>query len=103
MQGERVPIAEAAPSGVTTPAFGYQSHVGIVEFAYNSTHSTGIIMGREMDQSDLRRHRLRLTGDGRAVKDKARRLLSDAYDVRLRRLSQVERDHFAALLAKLLE
>jgi DNA-binding MarR family transcriptional regulator len=61
------------------------------------------LLTREMEQSDLRRHRLRLTDDGREVTNKARRILSDAYDVRLGRLSAVERAHFAALLARLVE
>lgn len=61
------------------------------------------LLTREMDQSDLRRHRLRLTDDGHVTTDKARELLSDCYNARLERFSGAEKDHFAALLAKLVE
>jgi DNA-binding MarR family transcriptional regulator len=61
------------------------------------------LITREMDQSDLRRHRLTLTPHGRTIARRARQLLSEAYDARLNRLSATERDQFAALLAALVE
>jgi DNA-binding MarR family transcriptional regulator len=61
------------------------------------------LLTREIDQNDLRRHWLSLTDKGREVTSKAHKILSDAYEERLERLSGVERGHFAALLAKLVD
>lgn len=61
------------------------------------------LLTREMDQSDLRRHRLTLTEEGREVTRKARKVLSEAYDARLDRLDASEKEHFAMLLAKLVD
>ena len=60
----------------------------------------GLVL-REMDQGDLRRHRLALTLQGSEVARKARELVSGAYSHRLNRLDVSERERFGELLAKL--
>lgn len=56
---------------------------------------------REIDASDLRRHRLTLTPAGRKAATRGMALLSDAYGSRLDRLSVSEQSHLRSLLEKL--
>jgi DNA-binding MarR family transcriptional regulator len=57
---------------------------------------------REIDPSDLRRHRLLVTAAGRRIMARGLTLLSDAFGARLARLSGAEQTQFAALLEKML-
>jgi DNA-binding MarR family transcriptional regulator len=56
---------------------------------------------REIDPTDLRRHRLLLTPDGRKVMSRGLALLSDAFGARLGRLSAAQRAELRTLLEKL--
>jgi DNA-binding MarR family transcriptional regulator len=56
---------------------------------------------REIDPSDLRRHRLLLTASGRRVATRGLALLSDAFGERLRRLSNTDQAKLVALLETL--
>ena len=56
---------------------------------------------REIDSSDLRRHRLEVTAAGRRVATRGQALLSAAFAARLSRLSAAEQTQFAALLTRL--
>lgn len=56
---------------------------------------------REIDPTDLRRHRLGLTSKGKVVTRKARKVLSDRYAARLARLDDAEQAEFSRLLEKL--
>ncbi len=56
---------------------------------------------REIDTADLRRHRLLLTPDGRKAMAKGLALFSDAFGVRLSRLSAAQRAELRTLLEKL--
>ena len=56
---------------------------------------------REIDPSDLRRHRLTLTATGRKAMARGLTLLADAYGERLSRLSAAEQVQLATLLEKL--
>jgi DNA-binding MarR family transcriptional regulator len=62
--------------------------------------SAGLVR-REIDQNDLRRHRLELTPAGRKVSAKGLALLSAAFVSRLSRLNAAEQMQFAALLGRL--
>lgn len=57
---------------------------------------------REIDPSDLRRHRLLLTPAGRQAARKGLRMLSDEFDKRLGRLTVAQRNDLKALLEKIL-
>jgi DNA-binding MarR family transcriptional regulator len=56
---------------------------------------------REIDPTDLRRHRLLLTADGRKVMSRGLALLSDAFAARLGRLSAAQQSGLRTLLEKL--
>ena len=56
---------------------------------------------REIDASDLRRHRLIVTPAGRRVMTRGLALLSEAFAARLGRLSNAEQAELKALLEKL--
>ncbi|MFO0747509.1 MAG: MarR family transcriptional regulator [Myxococcota bacterium] len=53
---------------------------------------------REIDATDLRRHRLTITGAGRKVLNKGLTLLSDAFGARLGKLSAAQQGQLASLL-----
>jgi DNA-binding MarR family transcriptional regulator len=57
---------------------------------------------REIDPSDLRRHRLLLTPAGRQAARKGLTLLSGEFDKRLGRLTVAQRNDLKALLEKIL-
>ena len=57
---------------------------------------------REIDPSDLRRHRLLLTPAGRQATRKGLTLLSGEFDKRLGRLTAAQRNDLKALLEKIL-
>jgi MarR family transcriptional regulator, organic hydroperoxide resistance regulator len=56
---------------------------------------------REIDASDLRRHRLLVTAAGRRIMTRGLALLSDAFGARLARLSVSEQAELGALLEKM--
>jgi len=56
---------------------------------------------REIDATDLRRHRLTLTTSGRKVMTRGLALLSDAFGARLERLTNAEQTELRSLLEKL--
>ena len=56
---------------------------------------------REIDTTDLRRHRLIVTPAGRKVMTRGLALLSDAFGTRLSRLSNAEQTELRSLLEKL--
>lgn len=56
---------------------------------------------REIDSKDLRRHRLVVTASGRKAVARARTILSEAFGLRLNRLSASQREEFQKLLEKL--
>lgn len=56
---------------------------------------------REIDPGDLRRHRLSVTPAGRKVLTRGQSLLSEAFGLRLARLSSAEQAQLASLLEKL--
>jgi DNA-binding MarR family transcriptional regulator len=56
---------------------------------------------REIDTSDLRRHRLILTPEGRRTMARGIALLSSAFGARLGRLSAAQQAELAALLEKM--
>jgi DNA-binding MarR family transcriptional regulator len=56
---------------------------------------------REIDTSDLRRHRLQVTAAGRRIMTRGLALLSDAFGARLARLSAAEQAELGALLTKM--
>jgi DNA-binding MarR family transcriptional regulator len=57
---------------------------------------------REIDSTDLRRHRLTLTTDGRKVMTRGLALLADAFGARMGRLTAAQQSEFKALLEKML-
>src|SRR5690348_5041386 len=57
---------------------------------------------REIDSSDLRRHRLSMTPEGRKVMARGLALLSDAFGGRMDRLSATQQAAFKALVEKLI-
>lgn len=59
------------------------------------------LIRRELESSDLRRHRLALTAAGRKTLSAARDILAARYDARLGRLTSSEKATFATLLEKL--
>ena len=56
---------------------------------------------REIDEGDLRRHRLVLTKEGHRALEAAVAALSASFEQRLKRLAAQERDELERLLAKL--
>ncbi|MFI6428296.1 MarR family winged helix-turn-helix transcriptional regulator [Promicromonospora sp. NPDC050880] len=58
---------------------------------------------REIDDSDLRRHRLVLTDDGVAARDRSFAALAAAFDRRLARIAPGDRAELARILTALLE
>jgi DNA-binding MarR family transcriptional regulator len=56
---------------------------------------------REIDPTDLRRHRLALTASGRKAMTRGMALLSEAFDARLERLSSAQQTELRALLEKI--
>lgn len=56
---------------------------------------------REIDPGDLRRHRLSVTPAGRKLLTRGESLLSEAFGLRLARLSAAEQAQLTALLEKL--
>jgi DNA-binding MarR family transcriptional regulator len=57
---------------------------------------------REIDSSDLRRHKLSLTPDGRKAMTRGLALLADAFGERMGRLTAAQQAEFKALLEKLI-
>ena len=57
---------------------------------------------REIDAGDLRRHRLALTPSGRESVVEAMKLLAQAFEPRLSRLSAAEQDALKAILERML-
>lgn len=58
-------------------------------------------VSRVIDPGDLRRHRLSVTPSGRKMLTRGQALLSEAYGLRLARLSATEQAQLASLLEKL--
>src|SRR6201995_1021722 len=56
---------------------------------------------REIDTSDLRRHKLSLTGDGRKAMTRGLALLSEAFAERLGRLTAAQQAELKSLLEKM--
>jgi MarR family transcriptional regulator, organic hydroperoxide resistance regulator len=61
----------------------------------------GGLVRREIDPADLRRHRLLITPAGRKMMSRGLTLLSDAFGVRLGRLSATEQAQLRSLLEKM--
>ncbi|HKO90833.1 MAG TPA: MarR family transcriptional regulator [Polyangiaceae bacterium] len=61
------------------------------------------LVRREIDSSDLRRHRLLLTAAGRRTMTRSQALLSEAFGARLARLSAPEQAELSSLLEKLMD
>jgi DNA-binding MarR family transcriptional regulator len=59
------------------------------------------LVRREIDPTDLRRHRLIVTAAGRRIMARGLALLSDAFGARLARLSAAEQGELEALLEKM--
>jgi DNA-binding MarR family transcriptional regulator len=59
------------------------------------------LVRREIDPTDLRRHRLLVTATGRKLLARGLSLLSEAFHARLARLSAAEQATMAALLEKM--
>lgn len=59
------------------------------------------LIDRFVDERDLRRHRLALTGQGHRVLADARRIVTAKYEEKLQKLSLSERVDFTRLLEKL--
>ena len=60
-------------------------------------------MRREIDDADLRRHRLVLTGEGEAARDRALTALGREFDRRLAKIAPRDRDELQRILLALLE
>lgn len=60
-------------------------------------------MRREIDDADLRRHRLLLTGEGEAARDRAFAALATAFDQRLARIAPQDRAELHRILLALLD
>lgn len=69
---------------------------------YLKTLSAQGFVRREIDQDDLRRHRLALSPTGRETLQRALVILSEKFDAWLARLDTDERDELRRLLEKLL-
>ncbi|MEJ2864123.1 MarR family winged helix-turn-helix transcriptional regulator [Actinomycetospora flava] len=61
------------------------------------------LLRREIDEEDLRRHRLVLTPEGEAARDRALAALATEFDRRLARISPRDRTELARILGDLLE
>jgi DNA-binding MarR family transcriptional regulator len=59
-------------------------------------------IARELDSSDLRRHKLSLTSEGRKVMTKGLALLAAAFGRRMNRLSAAQQADFKSLVEKML-
>lgn len=59
------------------------------------------LLAREIDQADLRRHKLSLTPEGKRLVARGMALLTRAYGERLARLTAAEQAEFKRLLDKL--
>jgi DNA-binding MarR family transcriptional regulator len=59
------------------------------------------LVRREIDATDLRRHRLNVTAAGKKVLTRGLALLSDAFGARLTRLTAAEREKLEILLEKM--
>ncbi|HEY1548395.1 MAG TPA: MarR family transcriptional regulator [Kofleriaceae bacterium] len=57
---------------------------------------------RELDSSDLRRHKLSLTSEGRKVMTRGLALLATAFGRRMNRLTATQQADFKAMLEKML-
>jgi DNA-binding MarR family transcriptional regulator len=66
-----------------------------------SLEASGFVR-REIDPTDLRKHRLSITPAGRKVLTRGRAMLSEAYGERLRRVGGAEQATLAELLEKLM-
>jgi DNA-binding MarR family transcriptional regulator len=71
-----------------------------VTFNLKRLEAAGFVR-REIDQGDLRRHRLIVTAPGRKAMTRALALLSDAFGARLTRLNGKEQAELKTLLEKL--
>lgn len=71
-----------------------------VTFNLKRLEAAGFVK-REIDASDLRRHRLMVTGPGRKVLTKGLSLLSQAFGARLGRLTGAEQSELRTLLEKM--
>ena len=60
-------------------------------------------MRREIDDADLRRHRLVLTAEGEAARDRALAALATGFDRRLARIAPRDRTELQRILLALLE
>jgi DNA-binding MarR family transcriptional regulator len=60
------------------------------------------LVRREIDPTDLRRHRLELTPAGRQATKDGLALLSDAFSVRMRRLTRAQQKELRSLLEQIL-
>jgi DNA-binding MarR family transcriptional regulator len=60
------------------------------------------LIERELDNADLRRHKLSLTGDGRKVMTKGLALLAAAFGRRMNRLTAAQQADFKSLVEKML-
>jgi DNA-binding MarR family transcriptional regulator len=60
-------------------------------------------MRREIDDADLRRHRLMLTDDGEAARDRAFAALATAFDRRLAKIAPRDRNELQRILLALLD
>ena len=59
------------------------------------------LLKREIDSTDLRRHKLSLTPEGRKTMTRGLALLSEAFGQRLGRLTSTQQSEFKSLLEKL--
>lgn len=59
-------------------------------------------MRREIDDADLRRHRLVLTAEGKAARDRALSALAAEYDRRLARITPQDRTELQRILLEML-
>ena len=66
----------------------------------NDASSAGLLR-REIDSTDLRRHRLLLTPDGRKAMSRGLTLLSDAFGARLGRLGAAQQASLRTLLERM--
>ena len=71
-----------------------------ITFYSKRLEAAGLVK-REIDPSDLRRHRLVVTPAGRKVLGRGMAALSEAYGARLKRLSSAEQSALGAMLQKM--
>jgi len=82
------------------PRVGFVSASSLASCSADRRSAAGFIK-REIDASDLRRHRLLVTASGRKVMGKGLALLSEAFGSRLSRLSLAQQAELKSLLEKL--